>query len=468
MKIGLDAVPKPLMEVLAQLPDSYLVGGCVRDLLLGLKPSDYDTEVFGVTYKGLQKKLEKFGNAELVGSSFGTLKLWRPGEKKEYDFALPRREIKRDRGHKGFEVIHHSDITMRDAAIRRDFTMNALYLDPRTGEVIDHFNGITDLQQGKLRHVSDAFREDPLRVLRGMRFISRFDLTADPETVELCRSIKDTFKELPKPRLWGEWVRWALQSVRPSSGLKFLQETEWLKHFPEMAGLVGVPQDPSHHPEGDAFTHTCHVCDALAETPEWQQVPAERKAALMFAAVSHDFGKAVSTVIENGRIISHGHEETGLPLAESFLSSIDAPNEIREVVVPLVRYHMVRNPKPDDRWIRRMAIKVAPATLQELATLITADHFGRPPKPRIVPVEAAKMRERAQELKVDQQAPKPMLQGRHLIARGMKPGSRMGEVLKAAFEAQINGEFADEQGAGKWLDAQLQPQPSTKHPNEIS
>jgi tRNA nucleotidyltransferase (CCA-adding enzyme) len=115
-----------------------------------------------------------------------------------------------------------------------------------------------------------------------------------------------------------------------------------------------------------------------------------------------------------------------------------------------------------------MAIKVAPATLQELATLITADHFGRPPKPRIVPVEAAKMRERAQELKVDQQAPKPMLQGRHLIARGMKPGSRMGEVLKAAFEAQINGEFADEQGAGKWLDAQLQPQPSTKHPNEIS
>lgn len=162
-------------------------------MILGKRPNDYDTEVFGVTYDQLREKVSRFGNAELVGNSFGTLKLWIPGEKKELDFALPRQEVKRNKGHKGFEVVHRSDINMKEAAIRRDFTINAIFLDPRTGQVIDHFGGIEDLKAGVLRHTSDAFKEDPLRVLRGMRFLSRFDLTAHPDTVQVCRSIKGAF-----------------------------------------------------------------------------------------------------------------------------------------------------------------------------------------------------------------------------------------------------------------------------------
>ena len=465
MKVGLDLIPKPLMQVLAQLPDSYLVGGCVRDLILGQRPSDYDTEVFGVTYDGLKEQVSRFGKAEIVGNSFGTLKLWLPGEKKEFDFALPRQEVKKEKGHRGFEVIHRSDLTMRDAAIRRDFTINALYLDPGTGEIIDHFNGIEHLQNRVLKHTSDAFKEDPLRVLRGMRFVSRFDLAADPETLALCRSIKNTFGELSKPRLWGEWSRWAAQAVKPSSGLKFLRDCEWIEHFPEVAALVGVPQDPEHHPEGDAFVHTCHVCDALAQLPEWQESPPERRMALMFAALAHDFGKAVATETQpDGRITSYGHEEAGMPLAASFLDRVDAPNQICEVVTPLVRHHMVRNPEPSAKWVRRLALKAAPATLQDLALILTANQFGRPPKPRILPAEIVKMRELAESLKIDQKAPKPLLLGRHLVARGMQPGPGMGKILKSAFEAQINGEFSNEQEAGKWLDALL----SAKPPIEIS
>lgn len=461
MHVGLDIIPRPLQEVLVKLPDSYLVGGCVRDLILGKRPNDYDTEVFGVTYDQLREKVSRFGKAELVGNSFGTLKLWIPGEKKEFDFALPRQEVKRNKGHKGFEVIHRSDINMKEAAIRRDFTINAIFLDPRTGQVIDHFGGIEDLKAGVLRHTSDAFKEDPLRVLRGMRFLSRFDLTAHPDTVQVCRSIKGAFPELSKSRLWGEWSRWASQATKPSNGLKFLRDTEWIEHFPEINALVGVQQEKEYHPEGDAFVHTCHVCDALAEMPEWQQSPVERRIALMFAALTHDFGKPQATEVQpDGRITSYGHDELGVPLAESFLNRIDAPNQIREVVSPLVRHHMVRNPHPSDKWVRRMALKVVPATLQDLAVVLTADQFGRPPKPRIVRPEVLKMRELAANLKIDKEAPKPVLLGRHLLDRGMRPGPEMGKILKSAFEAQINGEFVSEQEAGEWLDAFLSPKPA--------
>jgi tRNA nucleotidyltransferase (CCA-adding enzyme) len=461
MTIGLDIIPRPLQEVLVKLPDSYLVGGCVRDLILGQRPNDYDTEVFGVTYDQLREMVSQFGNAELVGNSFGTLKLWMPGEKKEFDFALPRQEVKNDKGHKGFEVIHRTDLNMKEAAIRRDFTINALYLDPRTGQVIDHFGGMEDIKAGVLRHTSDAFKEDPLRVLRGMRFVSRFDMVAHADTVQICRNIKGTFHELSKSRLWGEWSRWAEQATKPSKGLQFLRDTGWIEHFPELNALIGVPQEREHHPEGDAFVHTCHVCDALAEMPEWQQSPAERRIAIMFAALTHDFGKPQATEVQpDGRITSYGHDDAGVPLADSFLNRVDAPNQIREVVAPLVRYHMVRNPEPSAKWVRRMALKVVPATLQDLAIILTADQFGRPPKPRIVTPEVVKMRELAANLKIDKEAPKPVLLGRHLLDCGMTPGPEMGKILKSAFEAQINGEFASEQEATNWLNAFLSPKPA--------
>src|SRR5262249_12847645 len=136
-------------------------------------------------------------------------------------------------------------------------------LDPFTGERIDPHGGERDLAARVLRHTSSAFVEDPLRVLRAFQLAARFDFTLAPETAELCRRIVDTFPELPVERVWGEWEKWATKSVTPSRGLTVLEQTHWLKHFPEIAALRGTPQEPEWHPEGDVFTHTQFCLDAL-------------------------------------------------------------------------------------------------------------------------------------------------------------------------------------------------------------
>jgi tRNA nucleotidyltransferase (CCA-adding enzyme) len=427
----------------------------VRDSLLDIAHKDFDLEVYGVGYEVLARSLSAHGRVDLVGKSFGVIKF--TGQSGgQWDFSLPRRDSKISTGHKGFEVEFDPDIEPREAASRRDFTINALMFDPRTGEYLDFFGGREDLQKRVLRHTSSAFVEDPLRVLRGMQFTARFDLSPAPETVELCRSIVQTFPELAVERVGMEWFKWALAAKRPSAGLRFLKDTGWLRHFPEIAALDGTPQDPEWHPEGDVFTHTCHCCDALAELPEWQAVDETTRRVLMFAVLAHDFAKPQTTqeVEREGRkrIISPGHEELGGPVAEAFLTRIDAPNEIKERVVPLVKRHLAQLQPVSDRGVRRLANSLQPATIAELCLVMTADHFGRPPKPRILHEGVLELRAKAEELRLRDSAPKPILQGRHLIARGMQPGKEFGTLLDEAFEAQLEGKFTDLDGALNWLD----------------
>jgi tRNA nucleotidyltransferase (CCA-adding enzyme) len=444
-----------LLREVPALSRAYLVGGCVRDSLLGIAHEDFDLEVYGVGYEVLARALSAHGRVDLVGKSFGVIKF--TGQSGgQWDFSLPRRDSKISTGHKGFDVECDPDIEPRVAASRRDFTINALMFDPRTGEYLDFFGGRDDLQKGVLRHTSSAFIEDPLRVLRAMQFVARFDLSPAPETVELCRSITHTFPELAVERVGMEWFKWAVAGRRPSAGLRFLRETGWLRHFPEIAALDGTPQDPEWHPEGDVFTHTCHCCDALAELSEWRVADEITRRVLMFAVLAHDFAKPQTTqeVEREGRkrIVSPGHEEKGGPLAESFLTRIDAPNEIKERVVPLVKHHLAHLQQVSDRAVRRLANFLQPATIAELCLLMTADHFGRPPKPRIIHEGVLELRAKAEELRIRNSAPKPLLQGRHLIARGMEPGQHFGSLLSEAFEAQLEGEFADLDGALKWLE----------------
>ena len=310
-----------------------------------------------------------------------------------------------------------------------------------------------------LRHTSPAFVEDPLRVLRGMQFASRFDLSAATETVELSRSIVFTFSELPVERVGMEWFKWAASAQRPSAGLKFLKATGWLKHFPEIAALDGTPQEPEWHPEGDVFIHTCHCCDALAELPEWLDADLTTRRVLMFAVLAHDFAKPQTTheAERDGRIriVSPGHEEQGGPLAESFLTRLVAPNEIKERVVPLVKHHLAHLQTTSARSVRRLANTLKPATIEELCVVMTADQYGRPPKPRIPHAGVAALRAKAQELRLQDAAPKPILQGRHLIAHGMQPGVEFGKLLNEAFEVQLEGGFEDLDGALKWLAARV-------------
>lgn len=449
--------PEELARILAATPElqqAYLVGGCVRDWLLGLEPKDIDLEVFGVSYECLERGLARWGRTDLVGRSFGVVKLTLPSGAC-YDFTIPRRDSKVAPGHKGFAVEFDPAITPSEAAARRDFTLNALYYDPRVRRLVDYFGGERDLRERRLRHTSEAFAEDPLRVLRGMQFAGRFNLVGAAETLALCRQIRTGYGELARERVWQEWSKWAAKSVVPSAGLRFLTASGWLEHFPELAALQGVPQDPDWHPEGDVFVHTCHACDALVSLPAWQQAGEDLRIVYLLAVLTHDLAKPQTTheCVKDGRtrIVSPGHDEAGGPLAESFLERIYAPLPIRERVIPLVTNHMAHLAGITDRFVRRLARRLEPASVQDLCTVITADALGRPPKPPEVPSGVAVLRAKAEELQVQHQAPKPLLLGRHLIAQGQQPGPAFAPILAAAYEAQLEGAFRDLPGALAWL-----------------
>lgn len=462
-------IPPPLRAALAALHAAggrpRLVGGSVRDWLMGITPKDFDVEVYGLDYECMGRALAPFGPTDLVGRSFGVLKV-RIGDV-EYDFSLPRRESKTGAGHRGFAVTPDSTLTEAEAAARRDFTVNAIAYDPLEERLLDFHHGVEDLKKKVLRHTSPAFVEDPLRVLRGFQLAARFEFTLAPETVELCRSIRDTYPELPVERVWGEWEKWATKSAKPSLGLTVLKQTGWLKHFPELAALDGLPQEPEWHPEGDVFIHTGHCLDALVGLPSWQEgTPATRRL-LSLAVLAHDLGKAVTTkqAERRGKLrwISPEHEAAGGPLSDSFLTRIGAPLDLIEHVRPLVMNHLLHHDGPAeyrDTTVRRLARKLAPATLDELMAVMWADHLGRPP---LVSAESERrlgfLRLAAQRLALEHVAPKPIVLGRHLITLGVTPGPKFKPALDAAFESQLDGAFYDELSGIEWMRNYLRAHP---------
>lgn len=452
----------PVLEAISPIGRPRVVGGCVRDHLLERISGDIDIEVAGTGFDELLKALKPFGPTDVVGRSFGTVKL-RLGQT-SYDFSLPRRESKTGAGHRGFKIDPDPDLSDEEAAARRDFTINAISWDPIEGRLIDPFDGQKDLERKILRHTSPAFAEDPLRVLRAMQLAARLDFELAPETAALAQSISADFAELPLERVWGEWEKWATLSIKPSRGLTVLAQTGWLTHFPEIAALVGVEQEPEWHPEGDVYIHTLHCLDALVADPEWKNAPVERRQELSFAVLAHDFGKPATTerVEKRGKMrwTSPRHAVAGLKPTDSFLERISAPHRIAPVIKPLVQYHLAHHDSgestPTDSQIRRLARKLAPGKLYDLLVVMRADCNGRPP--RKDPTTLARIdsiADRASELEVADQAPVKILQGRHLIDRGLTPGPRFSQILTAAYDIQINGEFGDLAGALIWLDSHL-------------
>jgi tRNA nucleotidyltransferase (CCA-adding enzyme) len=455
-----ELLPHTLARILSETPDlkeAFLVGGCVRDWLFGIPNKDYDIEVFGANYEQLAGALSRWGRIDLVGRSFGVIKLTvSPGE--TYDFSIPRRDSKVAPGHKGFSISIEPNITPKEAAARRDFTINSLLYNPRDNQVLDFFGGAKDIQARVLRHTSAAFVEDPLRVLRGMQFIARFGLKAADETLALCREMKASYGELALERIRDEWFKWAEKSTVPSAGLRFLNATGWIEHFPEVHALKDTQQDPEWHPEGDVFVHTCHCCDALARLPEWQAADPESRIVYMLAVLAHDFGKPASThqSVKDGkiRIVSPGHETIGSPIAETFLTRIHAPTAIRERVLPLVINHMAHLQRLTDRAVRRLAKRLEPENIHGLCIVITADQMGRPPKPARVPDIVSALRSQAAELQVQSSPPKPILLGRHLLDLGLDPGPQFRPILDRAYDAQLEGRFFNLKEAKQWLVAQ--------------
>jgi tRNA nucleotidyltransferase (CCA-adding enzyme) len=431
-----------------------VVGGAVRDTLMNLPATDFDIEVYGLTPDALEAALRTVGAVQLTGQVFGVFKVTPPGGT-TLDVSLPRRESKIGAHHRDFRVEPDPVMTPKEAARRRDFTVNSVAWDPQTAEILDFYGAMADIKAGVLRMVDErAFAGDPLRVLRGVRFAARFGWRIEERTALLCRRIADEYPTLSIERVWTEWEQWA-QGNQPRAGLHALAATDWVRHYPELAALIDLPQDPTWHPEGDVWTHTGYVCDAMAATCMAEQVTANERLALMFAALCHDLGKATTTAVnEAGRYVSPGHAEVGKALAERFLARIGAPVSLRERVPPLVAEHMaLLNGPLTDRAIRRLARRLDPARIVDLRRLIEADRQGRPPLPyQPLPqdVEA-----RAEELGCNDGPQPDILRGRDLQALGLTPGKRFGAILRAAAEAQAEGDFTDHVGGMAWLNAFL-------------
>ncbi len=423
---------------------ALLVGGCVRDTLMGRQPKDWDLEVYQLDAERLRGILDQFGPVSVVGEAFTVYKLGR-----HFDVCIPRRERKSGRGHKAFVIEGDPGMSVADAARRRDFTINAILQDPLTGELIDPFQGRRDIERRILRAVSaETFAEDSLRVLRAAQFASRFQFDIDPGTVELCRTID--LSDLPAERIWGELEKLLLQSSHPSVGLEWLRKLGALeKLFPEIQSLIGVPQDPEWHPEGDVFVHTQLAVDRARELIGDLDYP--RQITVMLATLAHDFGKPPTTQMLEGRFRSRGHEEAGVPPTESFLSRINVHTidgyNVRGQVIALVREHLKpgefykKRDEVGDGAIRRLARRCEPDLLYRVAK---ADSLGRNaewvPREKWYGAEAQEwFLERTKELEVQQRPPQPLLLGRHLLELGVEPGPAVGEITRAVYEMQLDG-----------------------------
>jgi tRNA nucleotidyltransferase (CCA-adding enzyme) len=422
---------------------ALVVGGWVRDRLRGRPSKDIDVEVFGIPQDRLTILLEQLGRVEPVGQSFPVYKLVPPGGSQgDIDVALPRRESKSGRGHKGFEVRSEPWMSVAEAARRRDFTINAISWDPLTDEYVDPFDGRADLERRLLRAVdAKTFGDDSLRVLRAVQFAARFDFELEPSTAALCRTL--ALDDLPAERIAVEIEKLLLQAERPSIGFRVALDLGVVQHvLPELTPLIGCPQDPEWHPEGDVWTHTLLVIDRARTLND--DLDRVRLLTVMLGAVCHDLGKPSTTAVIDGRIRSLDHEQAGVPPTLSLLDRLNIHTldgfDVRGQVVGLVAHHL----KPgafykatgvSDGAFRRLAHKV---DLELLARLARADCLGRTGY-----FDCSAMDwfiERARALGVEHRPPAPLLLGRHLLALGVSPGPRVGEILKAVYEKQLDGE----------------------------
>jgi tRNA nucleotidyltransferase (CCA-adding enzyme) len=467
---------------------AYLVGGAVRDELMGYAPKDNDVEVFGIEEDRLLPILRGFAvdrnffnasttggtTVSIVGKSFKVFKL-RDETGEEVDVSIPRRDVKVAPGHRGFEVTADPFMSITQAASRRDFTINAIYKDILTGQLFDPFVGIVAIENKMITMVdSNAFSEDPLRVLRAIQFAARFGFTIEFFTWKEMKKVDLT--ELPAERLFTELEKLLLQSENPGSALFTLKALN-SPMFSILQDLSQTPQDLKWHPEGDVLTHTTMALNEAAKllrktvdvggnfhAPQGDVMTRAEKLTVMLAVLAHDFGKATTTIVNNamaeGRTTAHDHAKAGIAPATAFLDRLGVYTidgfDVRSQVLALVEHHLSppqlfeakrKDPSVNvPRALRRLALKVR---LDLLAMVSLADMLGRG--------RGAAEEENSQGIirwflsfaeaaEVADSAPKPILMGRHLLDQ-MTAGPDMGFVLKKVFEAQLDGRVTNLQEA---------------------
>ena len=431
---------------------ALFVGGWVRDTLMGRDSKNIDIEVFGLPPDRVKSILESIGRVDEVGASFQVFKSG------DVDVSLPRRDSKSGRGHRGFEVTGDPSMSIEEATRRRDFRINAILWDPLTEEYLDPFDGRGDLGRRLLRVVdAQTFSDDSLRALRAIQFAARFEFALDDEAKALCRAMP--LDDLPAERVWSE-VEKLLLARKPSVGFALALELGIVeKLWPELKALDGCPQEPEWHPEGDVWVHTLQVIDQARARVD--DLPRPQQLAMMLGAVCHDLGKPATTRFSDGRIRSLDHEEQGVPPAASLLDRLNIHSidgyDVRAQVLGLTAQHLkpgswykVRDEVGDGAF-RRLAAKV---DLELLARLAKSDCLGREPG-RFDCTAMDWFLERARQLGVEHKPPGPILRGRHLLELGLKPGPRVGEILKAVYEQQMDGTVTNLEQAIAAAKAQL-------------
>lgn len=462
-----EAVRRLAREV-AEIPGgrALIVGGFVRDRLAGRETLDVDVEVHGIAADALEPLLERLFPARLnvVGRSFGVFKV-HLAHGVDLDVAIPRRDSKAGAGHRGFVVEGDPHLGLKEAARRRDFTVNAVALDPITGEILDPWGGVADLRARVLRVVDPAqFGDDPLRVWRGVQLAARFDLVPEPGTLELLRTMvaRGDLRELGRERVTEELRKLLVEAAAPSKGLELARAIGAIAdRFPELEAYGATPQEPEWHPEGNVWIHTMMVVDRAAEIsrrPGWAFDDAQRLQVVL-GALLHDVGKPVSTTraVKDGveRVVSPGHESAGEPLARAVLSRLTFGEEVERAVLGIVKWHALPHAlnrdlekgQIDERAyvnaVRKLVKRLHPTPWRVFLAACEADWRGRafedvrtgphPPGDRF----AATVARHA----LDVEPEKPLVQGRDALELGVAPGPEVGRLIAAIESARDLGEI---------------------------
>lgn len=404
---------------------AFYTGGYVRSHLINNNykyNTDTDIEVFHLDQETLAALLAKYGQVKTAGKIYPVFMV--KGHP-EFDFSVARSD-KYD-----------------EAAYRRDFTINALMMDILTGEILDFCGGENDVKQRVIRHItSQVFIDDPLRAYRAASLAARLGYKIHPETQKLMT--KTEFNLVPVERIYRELEKMLMLSHQPSIGLRYLQEAGLLKKLhPRLHLLVGCPQEPAHHPEGDVWEHTLLVVDQASRLKSRAQNPL----ALMWAALLHDIGKPAATEKRSNKITAYGHDVIGASQAADFLKELKSGTALTNTVTILIREHMrpvllyKQRDKITDKAIRKLAHRV---DLEELLLLSEADYLGRNVRRDYADIRRWFL-DKAAELGLEPgQRIKPLVQGRDLQELGIAPGKHYKTILDNAFELQLEGKSKDD------------------------
>ena len=408
---------------------AFLVGGWVRDALLGKDCRDYDIEVYDLTQDELVPILKKYGRTNLVGKAFGVIHLAMKGL--SLDFSFPRTESKVGYGHRGFVVHTNEKLSFKEAALRRDFTINAMGMELPELTLCDPYGGIDDLKKGLLRHVGPAFVEDSLRILRGVQFASRFALTLAPETVELCRTL--SLSDLSIERLFEEFKKWLLKPGKPSLGLRAFLDIRLNEFFPEVSPLRGSWDDL-----GEMLDNMENVRRGLAKANDDAGTAAIDNAECVALSDDQMMEFAFAAFL-------CGNPETAL----KFLERITNETHLLKNVPLLLGVYSnlplgIVNDAPQ---LRRLAVKLGGLKLLCLLAKATPRKFYAEAGDAEFP---EKLWQAAANLDLIEVAPQPYLMGKMLMELGFKPGKQMGEIIKQSFELQLDGKITNAEEAIAW------------------